>query len=195
MKIWTKERIIKDLWEIVKLHNMETFPSHTEIEKHYGTYGLTNAISRNGGSKYFANIMGLKIKECESKFGEAHEELCIEQIEEKFGYSCEHTDPRFPYDILVDKCVKIDVKAGKIYTTPQNAKFYSFNLEKRQQTCDIFVCYCLNEELGIDKTLIIPSFVLSGKNQLSVGKESRYDKYKDAWNFIKTYRDFISSQH
>ena len=192
MKIWTEEKILEKLWEIVKTYNMDTFPSHSELYSYYGNNVLPNAVSRNGGSKYFANIMNLRIKDSESKYGEKYEEICIDRIERDLYLSCEHTNSRFPYDILVNRCVKIDVKAGKIYTNPSNAKFYTFNLEKKQQTCDIYVCYCIDEDGNIAKTLVIPSTVLSGKKQLSVGIDSRYDKYKDAWYFIEDYKNFMS---
>ena len=134
----------------------------------------------------------MEIKECESKFGDQLEDYCVLQIQEKLGLDGEKTKPRYPYDILVNRKVKLDVKASRIFDNYGNSKYYTFNLEKKDQTCDIFVFYCINQNNEIEKTLVIPSTVLSGKNQLSIGKSSMYDKYIDQWRFISDYNKFMT---
>ena len=69
--------------------------------------------------------------------------------------------------------------------------FYTFNLEKKNPTCDIYICYCLNEIDEITKVYIVPSKVMYGKKQLSVGEvSSMYDIYKNNWEILKIYDDF-----
>lgn len=189
--LWNDSKIIECINKVVKALELKTMPTHTEMYEVYGDYRLSNAISKHGGTKKFADLLGLPIKNCESKLGEYYEIVCANEIEDKLGYCCEKTKPRYPYDILVGNCVKVDVKAAKIYRTPTGSEFHSFNLEKNHQTCDIFVCYCLDNDLQIIKTLVIPSVVLSGNNQLSVGETSRYDKYIDAWHFVSEYYEFM----
>lgn len=137
--------------------------------------------------------MNLEIKKCESRLGDNYEMICANYLQERFCYKVIQTAPRYPYDLLVENALKIDVKVGKLYTSKVNSKFYTFNLEKSNQTCDIFVCYCLDQSGKEEKILIIPSYVISGITQLSVGKKSRYDKYINRWDIIEKYVSFIKS--
>lgn len=189
---WSEADICDEITKIVKSRKMNTMPTHSEMREWAGDKSLTNAVSKHGGTKYFASLLGLEIKNCESKFGNGYEELCITQVEEKLGMNAVNTKPRYPYDILVERAVKIDVKSGRLYESRLGTKFYTFNLEKSEQTCDIFVCYCIDSNGKIAKTLVIPSYVLSGKTQLSIGvSNSVYDKYIDAWHFIREYASFV----
>ena len=189
MTNWTEEKIIVALTEMISATEQKTMPTHTEIYNFYGNYRLSNAIRRHGGTKYFANLLGLEIKQCESQFGEIYEDKFIIDLLNKLGLTGEKTLPRFPYDVLIEKSVKVDVKASKPYHYKNN-KWYSCNLEKKQQACDIFVIYCVNGE--DEKTYIIPSVVMSGKCQFSIGTEtSIYDKYLNRWDIISDYVNFM----
>lgn len=190
-KKWTEEEIIIKIKEMVENLEMDTMPTHSELNNYFGSSSLSGAISKRGGSARFAKILGLEIKNCETKFGEKLEDYCALQIQEKLKLQCEKTNSRFPYDILVDRAVKIDVKASRLFENYGKSKYYTFNLEKKEQTCDVFVFYCINEKNEIEKTLIIPAYVLSGKKQFSLGLKSMYDKYENKWEYIKHYYDFI----
>lgn len=190
---WTESEIADRIREVVSTHNMDTMPSHSELDSHYGNSSVSNIISKRGGSKYFASLLGLKIKVSESSFGEKYEDLCVQQIEDKFGFDCKKMLPRYPYDILVESATKIDTKSGRLYVHAKNHfKFYSFNLEKRYSTCDIFVCYCVDDNQNVVKTLVIPASILQGITQLSVGEtNSKYNKFIDAWHYIPQYVQFM----
>ena len=190
---WTEERIIEEISQIVKEFDMKTFPTHTEMDNYYKSRALSNAVSRNGGSKYFAEKMNLKIKDCESKFGQKYEEFAMQQIKDNLGFISEPTQVGFSYDILTNHAVKIDIKAAKIFDNYGGTKYWTCNLEKKTQTCDIYIMYCLDEIENVIKTLIIPSIVLYEKTQLAVGKTSKYDIYKDRWDFIEMYNNFITT--
>jgi hypothetical protein len=189
-KRWSEEIIIEEVSKFVKENKMDTFPTHTEIKSCVGMEGLAAAISKHGGTKYFSEKMNLKIKECESKFGEEYELLTIKKIEELFDYRCRKTKPRYPYDIIVNDNIKIDVKVSRQFLTNCNSWQNSFNLEKIDPTCDIFVFYCLDNDGNYLKTVILPSCCVSGKNQIGIGKKSKYDDYIDAWNIISDYNKF-----
>ena len=171
---------------------MDTMPTHSEIREFFGDNALVCAISKRNGTKYYAKLLGMEIKECESKFGDQLEDYCVLQIQEKLGLDGEKTKPRYPYDILVNRSVKVDVKVSRLFNNYGNSKYYTFNLEKKDQTCDIFVFYCINQNDEIERTFVIPSTVLSGKTQLAVGKSSMYDKYIDQWRFISDYNKFMT---
>lgn len=190
-KKWTEEEIIIKIKEMVENLGMDTMPTHSELNNYFGSSSLSGAISKRGGSARFAKILGLEIKNCETKFGEKLEDYCVLQIQEKLKLQCEKTNSRFPYDILVNRAVKVDVKASRLFENYGKSKYYTFNLEKKEQTCDVFVFYCINEKNEIEKTLIIPAYILSGKKQFSLGFKSMYDKYENKWEYIKHYYDFI----
>ena len=100
--------------------------------------------------------------------------------------------PRYPYDLLVGNNIKVDVKVSKMYNN--TIKMYTFNLEKRFPTCDIFVAYCIDDNKNIVKTYVIPSAILSGITQLSVGiDKSKYDIYLDKWDIVDKYAKFYAS--
>ncbi len=186
---WNEEKIINALTVMVKATKQKTMPTHTEINNFYGDYKLTNAIRRHGGTRYYAHLLGLEIKECESQFGEIYEDTFISDLHNKLGLTGVKTIPRYPYDVLVEDAVKIDVKASKPYSH-KKYKWYSCNLEKKQQTCDIFVIYCIDNENT--KLYIIPAAVLSGKSQFSIGTQtSMYDKYLNRWDIISDYVAFM----
>lgn len=187
---WNEEKILQEVKKVVAKTGQKTMPTHKELFDFFGNYKLTNAMAKRKGTKYYANILGLSIKECESKMGEDNEFYCSIQINEILGLDSQKTAPRYPYDLLVENSVKIDVKSAKLFKI-NNTQYFTFNLEKTHQTCDLYVFYCIENDV-IVKTLIIPSYILSGKTQLSIGHKSKYDKYIDRWDLILKYYHFIS---
>ena len=187
---WSNELIKEKLDFFILKFNLKVFPSMKELRFLCGNSALSCAISKRGGFKYWADKMNLPLKKSETSFGEEYEEECFKQLW-RLGYVAEHMSTRFPYDLTANKHIKIDVKVGKLYTNQNAGSYYSFNLEKKSPTCDIFVCYCVNENFSIDKVYVIPSKVMYGKKQLSVGqKNSVYDIYQDNWDILKAYDEF-----
>jgi hypothetical protein len=191
---WDDEKICNAIREVVSAKNLDRMPSFSELRNYFQSSAITCAISRNGGVKKFSSLVMLPIKESETSFGNLCEDLSVAQIEDMTGLTAVRMTTRYPYDVLVNGKVKVDVKSGHLFATPNNRRFYSFNLEKRDQTCDVFVCYCISKENEIKKTYIIPSCAVSGKTQLSIGEiKSVYDVYLDDWGIISEYNDFMQS--
>lgn len=187
-KKWTLENIKKEISQISK--TSEYMPSCKTMDEYTGNKGLSNAVCRNGGCKKIAEMMNLKTKESETEYGRNYELYCLNKIGNIFHYDCEKMTTKYPYDLIVDRSVKIDVKASRKVKCRDSFSF-SFNLEKKNPTCDIFVFFCIDND-KIIKTYIIPSCILSGKCQLSVGiKQSIYDVYLDRWDYIKEYVCFM----
>ena len=187
-KKWDDALIENSIIDVMNKAKINTFPTHKIMNGITGSYALSVAVSKHGGTNYWAEKLGLEIKPCESKFGEEYELKCMGYIKD-LGYQCKKAPVRYPYDLLVEKNIKTDVKCGKLYKG-DNGEYYTFNLEKKMPTCDIFVCYCLEED-EVKKTYIIPASVLSGKTQLAVGKfKSKYDRYSDAWNIFGCFDEF-----
>lgn len=187
---WTENAIENTIKKVMTKAKIKTMPSHTIMNEITGDKALSSAISRHGGTKYWADKLNLTIEKCESKMGYEYECKCKEFLESQFGFNCELTKAGYPYDILVNGNIKIDVKCGNLCRDFGNKSYYTFNLEKKNPTCDIYICYCLDNEF-VKKVYVIPSCVMSGKTQLSVGaKKSKYDKYINAWKVVMDYDDF-----
>lgn len=189
-KNWTETEIIDRIKEVVNMLELNRFPSNKEINNYYHNTSLTNKISKTGGFYYWANKLGLEIKESESKLGKRFELECLHYLQ-KMQYFVEKMPTKHPYDLLVNKNIKVDVKVSYLYKNKGNSPFYTFNLEKNCPTCDIYVCYCLNKEKSVEKVYVIPSCFLVGKTQLSVGVEnSIYDEFIDKWSYFDKYNLF-----
>lgn len=189
---WNEETIEKAIYEIMEIAKITHFPTRSTIRKITGNEALTNALRRHGGTRYWANKLQLEIKPCESRLGDEAELACMAFLSVNYGYDCEQTPVRYPYDILVNKNIKVDVKCSNLFHG-KNGDFYTFNLGKSKPTCDIFVCYCI-EEHHIEKVYVIPSCVLSGKTQLSLGvTKSKYEVFKNRWDIFEEYNAFLTS--
>lgn len=191
---WKDGDVEKDILKMVKSLNLDRFPTKKEMIDFYGNGSLASKISRTGGSKYYASLLNLKIKDCESEFGGFYEDYTIDNIREHTGLSSVQMDVKYPYDILTDGNIKVDVKSSKkLYKQAQAMPYFTFNLEKKNPTCDIFVFYCLDDELFIDKTIIVPSCLIAGKTQVGMGGLSKWDAYSDRWDYFKMYSDFYKN--
>ena len=189
---WTDEKIEDCIREIMVKNKLSTMPSTPTMSDFYKSHGLANAISKRGGFRYWANKLNIEMGKSCTNLGQKYESVLEEFLITKLDCECVQMTSQFPYDLLVNGCIKIDVKCG--FKVGTNKDYYSFNLEKKNTTCDLFVCYCLNDDESILKTYVIPSIVMQGKSQLSVGiNSSRYDKYLDKWDNLYKYNNFYKS--
>jgi hypothetical protein len=189
-KKWTDNLVESEIISIMDVLGIKTFPTHSEMQKVEGHKGLCNKISKSGGTKFWANKMNLPIKECETEFGNKYELLAIENIKNNLSYNSELMKPGYPYDILVENSVKIDTKVSKQIFTNCHTWQNTFNLEKKNPTCDIYIFYCLTNNGEHLKTVIVPSSILQGKTQVGIGKNSKYNQYIDKWDIISDYMKF-----
>lgn len=188
---WTNERIKQEIIRVKEALCIDRMPSRSEIELITGNSRLTNKISRSGGFKYWAKKLGLQTKRCETSFGKKYEKIIADKLKDR-GYKVEHMSTKHPYDLLVNDYIKIDVKAAKPYRSKNNYIFHTFNLEKKNPTCDIYIAVALSDEGNIERVFIIPSKYLK-ITQLSVGKCSIYNQFVDRWDYIKKYDLFYKN--
>ena len=182
--IWTEEEVHDQIIDVMKSLNLNRMPSRNEIEKVHCNSKLTNKISKTGGFYAWARRIGLDIKESETLLG-SEVECYIKDFMITLGHDVEMTTTKCPYDLYVNRRVKIDVKAGRVVHSGISP-YYTFNLEKATPTCDFFVAVTLSGADVPDKIYVIPSSVMAGKTQLSVGiHKSIYDKYIDRWDLIE----------
>lgn len=187
---WTDEKLQDCIFEIVSALKLDHFPTHSELNSYFGTNAVSLALSRHGGTRKWAEKLEMKIFECESEFGNQYELIAISDIENETGLKSIQTKPRYPYDLLTNRNIKVDVKVSKQIFTNCNSWQNTFNLEKKEPTCDIFVLYCLDKDGCLLKRIIIPSCVLSGQTQIGVGNDSKWDKYVDNWSLFVKYQRF-----
>ena len=151
---WTDDLIEKEILDVVKKLNIDYFPTHTEIKQVKGNSALASKIANYKGSAFWAEKLNLPLKYSETSFGNKYEIIAISDIFEHTGLNSIQTSSRHPYDLMVDNDVKVDVKVAKKIKNNCNTYSYSFNLEKREPTCDIFLLYCLNNDETNDKIII-----------------------------------------
>lgn len=187
---WTETTIISGIQEVIDELELDRMPSFKEIKTYYQNCALTNAISKNEGIYYYANLMGYEIKDSETAFGKRAETEVSEMLIAD-GYDVTKMSQNFPYDLLVNNAVKIDVKASKLYHT-DTAAFYTFNLEKPYCTCDLYVFKTVSDD-EVCRFYIIPSCHIFNKTQISIGEhKSIYYKYENRWDYIEQYSSFMS---
>lgn len=185
---WTDQLISEEITKIRNTLNIDRMPSSSEIKLVTGKTALINAIRRRGGYNAWANKLKLDTKYSETKFGKRYERILSKYLTRK-GYKAERMTVKHPYDLLINNFIKIDVKASKRYYYDDKNYYYTFNLGKSNPTCDIYVCFCINEEETFDKILVIPSKFLK-LTQLSIGVVSQYDKYIERWDYLDKFNEF-----
>lgn len=190
---WTDEKIKQGIKNTVIALELDRMPSARECVNFYGNHCLTNAVSRRRGGWYgLAKELNLPIKESETHLGKTQEGIVCEMLISK-GFEAERMPQNFPYDILVDNSVKIDVKASHLYRGKQG-NFFTFNLEKKYATCDIYILLTLDEKNDITNIYIVPSKHVIKNTQISMGEyASKYHKFRDRWDYISDLSKYFDS--
>lgn len=188
---WTDEAIKERIMEVVESLQLDRMPSRSECQNYYHNSSLTNAVSKRFGWYNLAQELGLEIKESETWFGK-NCEIAASELLKSNGFEVRRMPQNFPYDLLVDDCIKIDVKASKLYKGNQG-NFYSFNLEKSFATCDFYLLLAVNDDGSVARRMVVPSNRVIANNQISVGeKKSKYYCYTDRFDLIEAASSFWS---
>lgn len=186
--VWTDDLIKEKILEVKNGLSLDRMPSRKECIQYFHNEALVNAVSRRKKWYQLADELGLKVKDSETYFGKSQEATAAEILISK-GFSVRKMSQNFPYDLLVDDCVKADVKASHLYHGP-NGDFYTFNLEKDYATCDIYILFALSES-DESSIFIVPSKFVIAQNQISMGvSKSKYHRFKDRWDYISALSDF-----
>ena len=185
---YSDEEIKERILELANTFEPVRMPSRREIEDYYGGSSLTNKISRTGGHYHWAMELGLDIKYSETRLG-VYAENVVFDILSNMGHDVEKTSLKHPYDLLVDGCVKIDVKAANISYIHDN-KVRAYRIAKRQQTCDFYI-FCEIDEDKLSCVYVVPSSKVSGQVQVEMGViETSYAKYKNRYDLIQKTVNF-----
>ena len=185
---WNEETIAAGITDIANRFAPARMPSNREVVEMTGSYALSNAIQKNGGFEYWANLLGLEQRRSETKVGVEFERKIAEMLRGR-GHSVQETTTKHPYDLLVDGCVKIDVKAANT-SLIRGSEVHAYRLSKRQHTCDFYIC-CEADTGGI---YIVPANMVTGQVQIEMGLNSqKYSHYKDAFYLIDDAVNFYKS--
>ena len=177
---WTKDKIRDELLSVIQTLNLDRMPTRKEIISVKGDDRLTNKVSKTLGYYGWAKELNLPMKDNDTNKGKAAEKLVCDLLNSK-GYSAKQMLQNYPYDLLVDNTVKIDVKFSNLYHG-ENGNFYAFALRKKYPTCDIYVLVANNGDER--KIYIVPAFE-AAQTQISIGEHtSVYDKYIDRYDII-----------
>lgn len=187
---WTDDLIREKIYEVKDALGLDRMPSRKECVQYFHNEALVNAISKRKKWYVLADELGLKVKDSETYFGKSQEANAAETLI-SMGFSVRKMPQNFPYDLLVDDCVKVDVKASHLYHGP-NGDFYTFNLEKPYATCDIYILFAIPEN-GEKLVFVVPSKLVIAQNQISMGVlRSKYHKFQDRWDYVSAISDFWS---
>ena len=190
---WTDKKVYDAIMEIVRTTGQSHFPTHRQMNEYYGNKGLSGTVSKRGGNRRWTEICHLPPAKCKNTaFGDKYEIETIEDIKRETGLESILAPVRFPYDVYTDNSVKIDIKAS-MPLRGRNFDIWSFNLEKKIPTCDLYIFYCITRRNEATKRVIIPACVLSGVKQVGIGSMSKYDNYIERWDLIIDYANFQSN--
>jgi len=186
---YSEEFIEKEIKRIMASLDIKRMPSKSEVELVTHSFALTNIICKTYGFYGWAEKLLLEIKKSETQKGIKKEIECVNFLN-NMGIEAVLTGVKFPYDILAEEVTKIDVKVSNGYTCSKGF-WFSFNLEATMPKSDFYVFYCVSKQCN--KTIVLPSHVMNGKGQFSVGITSIYDKYIDRWDLLKKHIKFMRS--
>ena len=187
----SEEKTITQLQSLINELELDRLPVSSEVvNSKYGN-ALHSSIVSYGGYRYFAELLNLPMKDSETKLGQDYEYKIIDLLRE-MNYSVTKMDTLHPFDLLVNDTVKIDVKVANARVDDKDNRHHTFGINKKIASCDIYITVCLNEDSSIERLMVIPSHHLKIVT-MTVGKNSKYNKYIDRFDYIDRYSEFFNS--
>lgn len=178
------ERIL----EVVSALGISHMPTRSQIRTYFGNDQLTNKVGKTLGYYGWAEKLNLPIQSNETTTGKCGEAYVCAVLESK-GYTVEQMKQNYPYDLFVNKCLKVDVKYSNLYHG-KSGNFYSYRLAKKYPTCDFYILVA-NDDINSKKIYVLPSKDAM-QLQISIGEHcSIYEKYVDRYDLIDNYLSLI----
>ncbi|MCB2310675.1 hypothetical protein LGL55_06000 [Clostridium tagluense] len=187
---WNEDLIESKIYEVMRLLGIDRMPSTAETELILRDSSLSNKIAKTGGFNKWADRLGIEVKRSETQLGHKFEGKAKELIE-NLGYTTKQMSCKYPFDILVNDKISIDVKSAKVYLS-HGSRVHTVGINKKYATCDIYLIFALDEDENIERTFIIPGCDLK-VTSMNFGKDSIYNAYLDRWDLLKKYDDFYNN--
>jgi len=188
--VWNDRRIKEEIFKVMKALNINRMPSKTEIELVMEETSLVSAMGHRGGIYVWADKLGLEVKRSETQTGKGFEEVAIKLLQDR-NYNVQRMTTRYPFDILVNGKISIDVKVAKAYMS-RGSRCHTIGINKKYAACDLYLIFALDEDGNIERTFIIPGCDLK-ITSMNFGKNSIYNIYLDKWDYLKKYDDFYKN--
>lgn len=189
---WNEQLIEDRIIEVVKGLDIKRMPTAKEMDDFYGNSSLSNKISKTIGFIGWANKLGLSLVKSDTNLGKLGEDIAEKYLISN-GYKVTRMAIKYPFDLLVNDNVRVDVKISKLKLI-DGYKVNSFGLSKRYPTCDIYILIALDENYTTNRIFIVPSKNLH-QLTVSVGEKSTYNKYINKTEYIDIYNNFYKSIH
>lgn len=170
---------------------IDYMPTKSEMQLILGDGKLGSWMAKKGRRNYIKDKLGLKDKPSCTLTGDINEYYVMDILKSK-GYSVSKTKPRHPYDLLVDGFVKIDVKsANPIPSRVKKMNEFVFSINNQEPKCDLMVFVTVFSD-EYKEVYIIPSHLIK-QSQLGIGESSKYDIYKNRFDYIPKYINFYKT--
>ncbi|GMX64525.1 hypothetical protein Elgi_37940 [Paenibacillus elgii] len=189
-KKWNDELIEQEIFKVIKSLQIDRMPSRSEIKSVAQDEALHNKICKTLGYKGWSEKLNLEIKDSETKLGQSIEEIAIAMLISK-KYNVKRMTAKYPFDLLINGNVKVDVKSGRAYDL-RGSRCHTFGINKKYSACDIYLIFALSEVGEIERIFVIPSSKLKIVT-MSIGENTKYNIYKDRWDYLNTYDNFYKS--
>jgi len=186
---WSNDLIESEIIRTIGLLGINHMPSRTEIVSVMNNDALTNKIARTGGFTYWAEKLKITLKVSDTSLGQNYELKAMELIEGK-GFKVERMTTKYPFDLLINGNIKIDVKVSRPGFI-KGSRVHTFRTSKKYATCDLYFIFALDEKEEIERLFIVPGSDLKVVT-MCVGGKSKYDKYINRWDLIDKYNKFYN---
>lgn len=184
---WTRETVTDGIKKAMNTLGIDRMPTRTELVS-IGENGLACNISKKYGWYELADELGLKMKDSETTLGKKYENIVAKKIE-SLGFEVDEMAQNYPYDLLINKTIKVDVKSSHMYEG-NDGNFYSFRMGKEYATCDVYILVAINKSDEV--YYIVPSASVIQNKQISIGQySSMYERYKDRWDVLGKYISYM----
>ena len=180
MKYWTEEKLHAELLAICA--GSGVFPSSHELQN-LGRGDLSNQIAKKGGFFHWAHRLGFRRKKSDSDKGWEGEDECL-KILTGFGFTATKAERlRSPYDILVEQCVRVDVKTARYAEYgPCRGWFYRVG---KIQTSDLLMLF----QADTKESYYLPWTVCPETN-ITIARDG--GKYKSFRNNVDVLREMVA---
>lgn len=172
---WTSEIFDQELKKITD--GLGRMPTNSELQQ-LGRCDLANQITKRGGFAKNAQSRGLSQVASDSSFG-WEGEVEASRLMMASGFVVERsTAVRWPFDLLVNDCVRVDVKTAK-YAEYGPSKGWFYRIGKSPQADVIFLLQSDTGSAYIMHWLDCPS------SNITISRDGgKYARFKDNYNLI-----------